>query len=203
MTWEDGDVRATSARTRGAERDRSGLRHVMVVGGTLRDWADLGDARWSERVDVLGRTAGAAGASWLTLRAYENGVDPVELKSWTRTVEVPANHGDAEHHTVDVVVDPCGDGRVRFAEAMGRLAREDAVTEETVAAVLYDPADVEPDLVLVLGPSTQLPPSLVWELAYAELVFMPVPWELLGPDHLVAAIADFSGRSRRFGGLDE
>jgi hypothetical protein len=203
MTWEDGDVRATSARTRGAERDRSGLRHVMVVGGTLRDWADLGDARWSERVDVLGRTAGAAGASWLTLRAYENGVDPVELKSWTRTVEVPANHGDAEHHTVDVVVDPCGDGRVRFAEAMGRLAREDAVTEETVAAVLYDPADVEPDLVLVLGPSTQLPPSLVWELAYAELVFMPVPWDLLGPDHLVSAIADFSGRNRRFGGLDE
>ena len=203
MTWEDGDVRATSARTRGAERDRSGLRHVMVVGGTLRDWADLGDARWSERVDVLGRTAGAAGASWLTLRAYENGADPVELKSWTRTVEVPANHGDAEHHTVDVVVDPCGDGRVRFAEAMGRLAREDAVTEETVAAVLYDPADVEPDLVLVLGPSTQLPPSLVWELAYAELVFMPVPWDLLGPDHLVSAIADFSGRNRRFGGLDE
>jgi hypothetical protein len=203
MTWEDGDVRGTSARTRGAQRDRSGLRHVMVVGGTLRDWADLGDARWSERVDVLGRTAGAAGASWLTLRAYENGADPVELKSWTRTVEVPANHGEGEHHTVDVVVDPCGDGRVRFAEAMGRLAREDAVTEETVAAVLYDPADVEPDLVLVLGPSTQLPPSLVWELAYAELVFMPVPWELLGPDHLVAAIADFSGRSRRFGGLDE
>jgi hypothetical protein len=203
MTWEDGDVRATSARTRGAARDRSGLRHVMVVGGTLRDWADLGDARWSERVDVLGRTAGAAGASWLTLRAYENGVDPVELKSWTRTVEVPANHGDAEHHTVDVVVDPCGDGRVRFAEAMGRLAREDAVTEETVAAVLYDPADVEPDLVLVLGPSTQLPPSLVWELAYAELVFMPVPWDLLGPDHLVSAIADLSGRNRRFGGLDE
>ena len=55
----------------------------------------------------------------------------------------------------------------------------------------------------MLGPSTQLPPSLVWELAYAELVFIPVPWDLLGPDHLVAAIADFSGRNRRFGGLDE
>jgi undecaprenyl pyrophosphate synthase len=173
----------------------------MVVGGSLRDWADLGDARWSERVDVLGRTAGAGGASWLTLRPYENGPDDVELKPWTRTVEVPAANG--EHRTVDVCVDPCGDGRARFAEAMERLAPTDDVTEATVAAALYEPADVEPDLVLVLGPSTQLPPSLVWELAYAELVFMPVPWDLLGPDHLVAAIADFSGRSRRFGGLDE
>ena len=47
-----------------------------------------------------------------------------------------------------------------------------AVDEKAVAGVLYAPADVEPDLVLVLGPPTRLPPSLVWELAYGELVFV-------------------------------
>ena len=47
--------------------------------------------------------------------------------------------------------------------------------------MLYEPADVEPDLVLVLGPPTRLPPSLVWELAYGELVFEPVALATLRP----------------------
>jgi undecaprenyl diphosphate synthase len=68
--------------------------------------------------------------------------------------------------------------------------------------VLYEPADVEPDLVLVLGPPTRLPPSLVWELAYSELVFEAVALGDLGPEHLRAAISDYHGRRRRFGGLD-
>ena len=54
----------------------------------------------------------------------------------------------------------------------------------------------------MLGPPTRLPPSLVWELAYGELVFEPVALESLRPEHLVAAIEEFHGRQRRFGGLD-
>jgi undecaprenyl diphosphate synthase len=55
---------------------------------------------------------------------------------------------------------------------------------------------------MILGPPTQLPPSLVWELAYAELVFLPLRWDELRPEHLAEAIDDFAGRRRRFGGLD-
>ena len=61
----------------------------------------------------------------------------------------------------------------------------------------------EPDLLVVLGPPTQLPPSLVWELAYAELVFIPVAWSEFGAGDLAAAVVDFAGRRRRFGGLDD
>jgi undecaprenyl diphosphate synthase len=43
----------------------------------------------------------------------------------------------------------------------------------------------------------------VWELAYGELVFHPLTWPELAPDHLVDAIADFARRERRFGGLEE
>jgi undecaprenyl diphosphate synthase len=102
-----------------------------------------------------------------------------------------------------VIVDPCGDGRQRFAEAMHRLDPREPVNEATVTEVLYAPADCEPDLIVVLGPSTRLPPSLVWELAYGELVFHPMEWHELSPDHLVDAIADFACRERRFGGLDD
>lgn len=177
---------------RAGDPTRQLLRHIMVVGGTLREWEDLGDQRWDERVDGLGAVADQAGASFLTLRAFEPGDDPVDLQWWERQVG-----------SCHVIVDPCGDGRQRFAEAMQRLQPDEPVNEATVAEALYAPADCEPDLIVVLGESTRLPPSLVWELAYSELVFHPMGWRELSPDDLVEAIADFARRERRFGGLDE
>lgn len=164
----------------------------MVVGGTLQDWANLGEAAWYARVDRLGAVADDAGASYLTLRAYEPGPEPVTFQGWERLVG-----------TCQVVVDPCGDGRQRFAEAMQGLRADEPVNEATIAEALYSPADGEPDLIVVLGPSTRLPPSLVWELAYGELVFHSMKWDELEPGDLVDAIADFAQRQRRFGGLDE
>lgn len=170
------------------------LRHVLVVGGTLSGWAELDEEQWADRVAVLGTFCAQVGVPWLTIRLYEDGADAagLELRPWTHRI------GDCV-----VLVDPCGCGRDRFAEAMQRLDPSDEVNEASVAAVLYEPADCEPDLVVVLGPPTQLPPSLVWELAYAELVFLPTAWGDLGVNDLVDAIADFGGRRRRFGGLDD
>lgn len=170
------------------------LRHLLVVGGTHAEWAALSEERWERRVDGLGELCARFGVPWLTIRAYEPGpgADAVELPTWRRRVG-----------GCDVIVDPCGDGRQRFADAMQRLDPADEVNEASVAAVLYEPADSEPDLVVVLGSSTQLPPSLVWELAYAELVFVPIEWDELTVDHVAAAIDDFSARRRRFGGLDD
>jgi hypothetical protein len=170
------------------------LRHVLVVGGTRREWVELTTEQWQQRVDVLGGFCAQVGVPWLTIRLYEDGADApdIELLPWRHGV------GDSV-----VLIDPRGCGRERFADAMRRLDPADEVNEATVAAVLYEPADCEPDLVLVLGPSTQLPPSLVWELAYAELVFIPTKWADLSVADLVDAIADFGGRRRRFGGLDD
>lgn len=171
------------------------LRHVMLVGGTLAEWAALSDDQWSDRLEELGSYCASIGVPWLTVRAYEPGPEPVPTgqTAWHRSV------GGCE-----VIVDPSGDGRGRFADAMQRLDPADEVNEATVAAVLYEPADCEPDLLVVLGPPTQLPPSLVWELAYAELVFLPVRWaDLDDASHLASAVADFANRKRRFGGLDE
>jgi undecaprenyl diphosphate synthase len=195
-----GPVPAPLTRRRAQQRAATGLRHAMVVGGTLREWADLGDSRWQARVEELARVVGDAGGAWLTLRAYRAGPDPVDLDQWTRTVDVGR---DGEVAEVEVLVDPCGDGRQRFAEAMARLRPSGPVDEASVGAALYAPAEAEPDLVLVLGPSTQLPPSLVWELAYAELVFVDIEWHELAAEHLTVALSDFAHRRRRFGGLDQ
>jgi len=168
------------------------LRHVMIVGGTLGDWDDLGVQRWDERVTELGEVAANAGATFLTLRAFEEGTRPSDSRRWERRVD-----------TCHVIIDPCGDGRSRFAQAIAALPADEPINEATVSEMLYAPADFEPDLIVVLGEPTRLPPSLVWELAYGELVFRPMAWHELGSEHLVEAIADFAQRERRFGGLDD
>jgi undecaprenyl diphosphate synthase len=172
----------------------SSLRHVLVVGGTVADWAALSEEEWGQRLSVMGDLCQRTGVPWLTIRAYEPGPADDTYPSQRRSYRTD---------TYEVIADPDADGRRRFADAMQRLDPDDEVNEASVAAVLYEPADSEPDLVVVLGPPTQLPPSLVWELAYAELVFVDISWGDLTADHVAAAIADFSNRRRRFGGLDD
>ncbi len=172
-----------------------GLRHALVVGGTVRQWREATEARWRERIETLGAVALASGASWLTLRPY--GDDGEDHGMLVRS-EHHLTHGDA---TCVVIVEPMADGRTRFATAMADLDPAVDVTESAVADALYRPAEAEPDLVLVLGDDRTLPPSLVWELGYAELVFSDVSWDLLAGDDLARAIGEFTSRNRRFGGL--
>jgi undecaprenyl diphosphate synthase len=57
------------------------------------------------------------------------------------------------------------------------------------------------DLLIRSGGEQRLSDFLLWESAYAELRFVDVLWPDFGGDDLRAAIADFHGRERRFGGL--
>ena len=98
--------------------------------------------------------------------------------------------GNATVGSCHVLIDPCGDGRQRFAEAIARIPPNEPVNEATITEALYSPADCEPDLIVILGEPNRLPPSLVWELAYGEFVFHPLQWDELEADHLV-------GRDRR------
>jgi Putative undecaprenyl diphosphate synthase len=184
FAWENGCVGST-------------LAHVMVVAGTSREWDRVGEDEWHERAEALGAVVAAAGGSWLTLRAYKGGDagDP--------PVDRPRRDLVVADGRCTVVIDPVSDGRERFAEAMRRLPPGVRVDEKSVAGALYEPADVEPDLVLILGPPTRLPPSLVWELAYGELVFLPIGFAELAAEHVASAVDDYSTRRRRFGGLDD
>ncbi|MGH9175065.1 MAG: undecaprenyl diphosphate synthase family protein [Vicinamibacterales bacterium] len=42
----------------------------------------------------------------------------------------------------------------------------------------------------------------MWQAAFAEYHFTPVYWPAFGPEHLNIAVADYLGRDRRFGGLN-
>ena len=67
---------------------------------------------------------------------------------------------------------------------------------------LSPPADADPDLVVVIGADHRMPPSLVWELAYSELVYVDTTWQHFGAGHLDDAIGSYAHRHRRFGCID-
>jgi undecaprenyl diphosphate synthase len=169
------------------------LRHVVVVGGTLAEWNAFGEAAWKERIIEYGKVAEHSGAAWLTIRPLDRVAPPHG--------GVPASITRVGGCTV--VVDPHTDGRHRLVEAVNALRRDRVtVTDSSLAAVVNAPTQCDPDLVVILGPDTELPLALVWELAYCELVYLDVPWSDMHSQHLEAAIAEFAGRHRRFGGLD-
>ena len=57
------------------------------------------------------------------------------------------------------------------------------------------------DLLLRTGGERRLSDFLLWESAYAELIFSRTMWPDFGPAGLSAAVRDFRGRERRFGAV--
>jgi undecaprenyl diphosphate synthase len=169
------------------------LRHVVVVAGSLAEWNTFGADAWRERIVELGKVVEHAGATWLSIRPLDR-------------IHPPTGGTPASITTVGkctAVIDPQTDGRQRLVDAVNALRRDaHPITDANLAAKVNAPAPREPDLAVIVGPDNQLPTTLVWELAYCELVYVDVPWNGLRGEHLEDAIAEFAGRHRRFGGLD-
>ncbi len=73
--------------------------------------------------------------------------------------------------------------------------------EDTFGALLDTSEVPDPDIVIRTSGEYRLSNFLIWQAAYAELVFMDVLWPDFGKEHLVEAIETFQKRERRFGGL--
>ena len=83
------------------------------------------------------------------------------------------------------------DALVQAAQRAGSEA-----SREAIAAALPAP-DV--DLLIRTGGEQRLSDFLLWESAYAELVFLPVMWPDFQATHLEQAVHQFRSRDRRFG----
>jgi undecaprenyl diphosphate synthase len=86
------------------------------------------------------------------------------------------------------------------AEAVqdGRLD-PDRLDESAFAGFLATAGMPDPDLVIRTSGEQRLSNFLLWQAAYAELVFLDVLWPDFGRDDFVAALADYARRDRRFG----
>ncbi|MDF3073411.1 MAG: isoprenyl transferase, partial [Alphaproteobacteria bacterium] len=59
----------------------------------------------------------------------------------------------------------------------------------------------DPDLLIRTSGEQRLSNFMLWQSAYAELMFVDTLWPDFGKAHLEAALADFARRERRYGAV--
>ena len=101
--------------------------------------------------------------------------------------------------------------RQEIAEAVRRIAaeaRDGRLDPETIGvdefAARLDTAGLpDPDLIIRTSGEMRLSNFLLWQCAYAELVFLPVLWPDFDDAAFVSALEEYAARERRFGAVPE
>ena len=91
--------------------------------------------------------------------------------------------------------------RVAEQIASGALKTAD-ITMETIGRFLDAPDLPDPDLIIRTSGEQRLSNFLLWQSAYAELLFTETLWPDFGREELAKAIESFGARERRFGALN-
>jgi undecaprenyl diphosphate synthase len=99
-------------------------------------------------------------------------------------------------------------GRAEIADAAAAIARDvaagkidpDRVDERTIARYLYEPNMPDVDLFVRSSGEQRTSNFLLWESAYAEMVFVDTLWPDFDRRNLWAACETYASRDRRYGG---
>ena len=92
-------------------------------------------------------------------------------------------------------------GRADIVRAAQAAAEAGAIDEDSIERGL-DTHDLPPlDLLIRTSGEQRLSNFLLWQAAYAELLFVDTLWPDFDGDALSAAFAEFTRRERRYGGL--
>ena len=170
-------------------RPESEVRHLM---GLFRRYcrADVEKLhRHNVRVRFIGARSGLAPDIAEIIESAEN----LTARNTALTLSFAFNYG----------------AREELAHAARALAREaaqgkldpEAITPEMFGGSLQSAGLPDADLVIRSGGERRLSNFLLWQAAYAEFVFVDKLWPDFDREDLVAALAEYARRDRRFGGL--
>ncbi|HZP84936.1 MAG TPA: isoprenyl transferase [Chthonomonadaceae bacterium] len=178
----------SSENWRRPEEEVSGLMHLMLE-AMQAEIEELIENRI--RVRVSGRLHG------LPADLREVFMDAMRrTKGFTRmTFNLAINYG-GRAEVVDAVR--------ALAEAVrrGELS-PDEIDEDAISARLYSPDIPDPDLLIRTAGELRLSNFLLWETAYSEIHVTQTCWPDFDRDHLIAALADYQRRTRKFGAVVE
>ena len=101
--------------------------------------------------------------------------------------------------------------RQEIVQATKQLAQEvldgkrtvDSINEEAFSHSLFTAGMPDPDLVIRTSGEHRISNYLLWQISYAELVFLPVLWPDFSREDLDFALAKFANRERRMGKTSE
>ena len=107
--------------------------------------------------------------------------------------QLALNYGSRDEITraVRKIAGECRDGKID----------PDQITQETIAAHLDTAGIPDPDLLIRTSGEQRLSNYLMWQLAYTEFYFTPVPWPAFTKEELWKAIEAYNHRDRRYGGV--
>jgi len=153
----------------------------------LRRRRDLMDS-WGVRV----RWAGRRPRLWRSVISELEEAERQTVHNTTCTLTMCVNYG----------------GRAEIADAAKAIAQDvaagrlkaDKVTEKTVQRYLDEPDLPDVDLFLRSSGEQRLSNFMLWQSAYAELVFLDVLWPDMDRRVLWRAVQDYVERDRRYGG---
>jgi undecaprenyl diphosphate synthase len=111
-----------------------------------------------------------------------------------------ATHG-GRRLLLRIAIDYSSRDALMAAAGTGVVARSRDEFAELLAHVTNSPPVNELDLLIRTGGEHRLSDFLLWESAYAELMFETCMWPDFGVDRLQMAVREFWRRERRFGGL--
>lgn len=90
------------------------------------------------------------------------------------------------------------------ASRAGALDPSESAPDEHVFAQFLDAPEIpDPDFIIRTSGEQRISNFLLWQAAYAELIFQDVLWPDFGRSHLEAALAEYHQRERRFGGVGD
>ncbi len=185
-----------------------GVRYLTVFGFSTENWR-----RPAEEVSALFDLLRLYVARDLD-RLVEDGVrvrvigSRVGLQSDIAAIIADAETRTAANSTLHLTIAFNYGGQDEIARAARRLAEDTAAGKLDPASIdaacfaaYLDTADLPaPDLLIRTSGEQRLSNFMLWQAAYAELVFVDVLWPDFGKQALAQAIEEYRGRERRFGG---
>jgi undecaprenyl diphosphate synthase len=187
---------------------QAGVKHISAYAFSTENWSRSPDEvrfilgfnrevlrRRREQLNEWGvriRWAGRTPRLWRTVIGDLRAAEELTRDNRTLTLTMCINYG----------------GRTEIADAVRGIAGEvaagrlkpNAITERTIARHLYLPDMPDVDLFVRTSGEQRTSNFLLWQSAYAEMVFADTLWPDFRRQHLWDAITQYSDRERRFGG---
>lgn len=207
----------TAGHRKGAEAVRATVRAAGEMGIRYLTLFGFSSENWRRPAEEVGELTGLLR---LYLRnelkgLHENGVRLKVIGERERFGEDLARMiSDAEAKTsantgLTLTIALSYGGRQEIVSAARRLVADAAagridpeqIDESAFAARLFTPDIPDPDLLVRTSGEQRVSNFLLWQIAYAEMVFVETLWPDFGGPELEAAVRAFSERDRRYGGL--
>ena len=133
--------------------------------------------------------------------------DKLSLDNDIRTMIKNAEKHTANNTGLTLILALSYGSRAELTEAVRQLSKKvisghisiKDINENLVSQHLFTNEIPDPDLLIRTSGERRVSNFLLWQLAYAEFIFLDTLWPDFSASHLEEALAEFQGRDRRYG----